>query len=382
MSLTSEKRNKKNEDRMGKLPDDVLLKIMSFLNTKQAVQTCVLSKRWKSLWQSLPNLDFNFDTFPFQQEIDDEDEEELEMKMCSFSNFISQVLFRRCPTDLLKVCVQSLSYDRHASVLAGLICYAVKHNVQHVTFQLIGGCSFLMPKSLYTCHSLTSLGLKGNVWMPIKPPTLLACPALKYLRLSRISTAGPNFEPTAFSGCPNLETLELLDIRPGSKNLCINAVNLRSLVLSFALDFDCKVEIYAPRLTTFKDSGYVPMMCLRENLAFLDDVYFDIKASIFILNEEEHVIRLINAFNEFRHAKSLTLSTSTVKVLTKFPSMVDRNLLPFANLKHLNIKVKKWQSKGFEIPACILNYFLNRSTVLKICMDNQMAGYESPEDSD
>ncbi|WRX11470.1 F-box domain - like 10 [Theobroma cacao] len=163
MSLTSEKRNKKNEDRMGKLPDDVLLKIMSFLNTKQAVQTCVLSKRWKSLWQSLPNLDFNFDTFPFQQEIDDEDEEELEMKMCSFSNFISQVLFRRCPTDLVKVCVQSLSYDRHASVLAGLICYAVKHNVQHVTFQLIGGCSFLMPKSLYTCHSLTSLCLKGNV---------------------------------------------------------------------------------------------------------------------------------------------------------------------------------------------------------------------------
>ncbi|EOY20083.1 F-box/RNI-like superfamily protein [Theobroma cacao] len=367
------RRNRNNEDRISKLPDDLLFKIMSFLNTKQAVQTCVLSKRWKPLWQSLPYLDFNYNTSPFKQktvQLDDADREQVGIEMLSLSNFISQVLFRRCPTDLVKVCVQSVNYDQHASVLAGLMCYAVKHNVQHLTFQLHrggGGRPFLLPQSLYTCQSLTSLELKGNDWMAVKLPTLLACPALKSLHLSHFSMAGPNFEPTAFSGCPNLQTLQLFDIWIGSENLCINAVNLRSLLLSFVLHGEGKVEICAPRLTTFKYSGIPPIVCLKENLAFLDDVYFDIKAYSLKRNEEESVIRLINTFKEFRQAKSLTLSTSTVKILAKFPSLLDQNRLPFANLKHLKIKVKKWQSKRFEMPACILNCFLNNSTILKIC---------------
>ncbi|KAK6228732.1 hypothetical protein SCA6_001072 [Theobroma cacao] len=375
--LTLGRRNMTVEDRISKLPDDLLLKIMSLLNTKQAVQTCVLSKRWKPLWQSLPNLDFNFDTFPFQQETDDEDKEEVEMKMCSFSNFISQVLFRRCPTDLVKVCVQSHIYDPHCFLVDGLLCYAVKHNVQQLTFHSRSDCQYLFPESFWTCQSLTSLELKGSDWMPMKLPTLLACPALKSLHLSHFSAAGPNFEPTAFSGCPNLETLQLFDILAvGSEGLCIDALKLTSLVLSFASLRHGKVEIYAPRLTTFKYSGIPPIVCLTDHLASVDDVYFDIKTLGFKRNEEEYVLRLINTLNEFRHAKSLTLSSSTVQVLTKFPSLLYQNRLPFANLKHLKIKAKKWESKRFEMPACILNYFLNNSTILKICMDSK-ASYES-----
>ncbi|XP_017984697.1 PREDICTED: F-box/LRR-repeat protein At3g26922 isoform X2 [Theobroma cacao] len=380
MSLTSEKRDEMNEDRMGKLSDDLLLKIMSFLNTKQAVQTCVLSKRWKPLWQSLPNLDFNFDTFPFQQEIDDEDEEELEMKMCSFSKFISQVLFRRCPTDLVKVCVQSHVYDPHCFLVDGLICYAVKHNVQQLTVHLLSDCPYLFPESFWTCRSLTSLELKGTDWMPMKLPTLLACPALKSLRLSQFSAAGPNFEPTAFSGCPNLENLKLFDILAvGSKGLCIDADNLRSLVLSFASLGDGKVEIYAPRLTTFKYSGTPPIVCLTDHPDSVDDVYFDLKTPPrFKRSEKEYGLRLINILNEFRHAKSLTLSLS-VEVLTKCCSLRDQDLRPFANLK---IKVDKWlfmKPKSFER---ILDSLLSCSATMKLCMDSQMAGYESPVGSD
>ncbi|XP_021297313.1 putative FBD-associated F-box protein At5g56410 [Herrania umbratica] len=149
---------KKNKDRISELTDELLLKIMSFLNTKHAVQTCVLSKRWKTLWESLPYLDFNYNTFPFKRKIvhlDDPDRGEVGIKVLSLSNFIGQVLFRRCPIDLVKVCVQSPNYNPHASVLVSLICYAVKHNVQHLTFQLTyrGGLPFSLPQSLYTCQS-------------------------------------------------------------------------------------------------------------------------------------------------------------------------------------------------------------------------------------
>ncbi|CAL5031922.1 unnamed protein product [Urochloa decumbens] len=44
------------EDRLSSLSDDLLHTIMSFLTSRQAVQTCVLSRRWVGLWCSVPCL--------------------------------------------------------------------------------------------------------------------------------------------------------------------------------------------------------------------------------------------------------------------------------------------------------------------------------------
>ncbi|KEH31417.1 F-box/RNI superfamily protein [Medicago truncatula] len=45
-----------NEDRPSDLPDGILLYILSSLNTKHAIRTCVLSKRWKHLSKRIPSL--------------------------------------------------------------------------------------------------------------------------------------------------------------------------------------------------------------------------------------------------------------------------------------------------------------------------------------
>ncbi|CAL4986893.1 unnamed protein product [Urochloa decumbens] len=50
-------------DRLSALPDCILHVIMSFMKARQAVQTCVLSKRWRYLWHSVPCLDIDFDEF-------------------------------------------------------------------------------------------------------------------------------------------------------------------------------------------------------------------------------------------------------------------------------------------------------------------------------
>ena len=47
------------EDRLSDLPNCVILHILSFLDTKHAVQTCILSKRWNNLWKNLPTLILN-----------------------------------------------------------------------------------------------------------------------------------------------------------------------------------------------------------------------------------------------------------------------------------------------------------------------------------
>ncbi|CAO2144669.1 unnamed protein product [Urochloa humidicola] len=50
-------------DRLSALPDSLLHAIMSNLKARQAVQTCVLARRWRHLWHSVPCLDVDHDEF-------------------------------------------------------------------------------------------------------------------------------------------------------------------------------------------------------------------------------------------------------------------------------------------------------------------------------
>uniref|UniRef100_A0A0D3FSZ9 F-box domain-containing protein n=1 Tax=Oryza barthii TaxID=65489 RepID=A0A0D3FSZ9_9ORYZ len=50
-------------DRLSALPDCLLHTVMSFLSARQAVQTCVLSRRWRGLWLSMPCLDIDGDEY-------------------------------------------------------------------------------------------------------------------------------------------------------------------------------------------------------------------------------------------------------------------------------------------------------------------------------
>ncbi|EPS69958.1 hypothetical protein M569_04804 [Genlisea aurea] len=48
----------RGEDRISGLPNDIIHQILSLLPIKSVAQTCVLSKRWRSLWLTFPDLDF------------------------------------------------------------------------------------------------------------------------------------------------------------------------------------------------------------------------------------------------------------------------------------------------------------------------------------
>ncbi|XWS31138.1 hypothetical protein CRYUN_Cryun23aG0051900 [Craigia yunnanensis] len=59
-TMKKSKASKESEmDRLSDLPNSLIHYILFSLNTKNAVQTCVLSKRWNHLWTCLPNLNFD-----------------------------------------------------------------------------------------------------------------------------------------------------------------------------------------------------------------------------------------------------------------------------------------------------------------------------------
>nr|XP_025876912.1 MEIOTIC F-BOX protein MOF-like [Oryza sativa Japonica Group] len=43
-------------DHIGALPDALLWHVLSFLQSKEVVRTCVLARRWRHLWKSVPVL--------------------------------------------------------------------------------------------------------------------------------------------------------------------------------------------------------------------------------------------------------------------------------------------------------------------------------------
>lgn len=49
----------KDVDNISKLPNDVLLLILSRLSTEEAIRTSVVSKRWEHVWKQLSHLVFD-----------------------------------------------------------------------------------------------------------------------------------------------------------------------------------------------------------------------------------------------------------------------------------------------------------------------------------
>ncbi|OMP04000.1 hypothetical protein COLO4_10029 [Corchorus olitorius] len=242
-------------------------------------------------------------------------------------------------------------------IAQSLVCYALQHNVRELevdlTSYLIHPSKWVWPKSFYNSQLLTQLTLTNrhsstypNDIMPL--PKFLGLPALNSLSLTGFIMNEDNFDPSIFSSCPNLETLNLAFTRTfhghglhDLKALRIHALNLKKLFFGALYDKKllqdrCKLEIHAPKLTTFKCSGPFRIVCSTERLTCLDDVSFIM--SFFSRIQERDLPYVMDTFKVFDQAKSLTLSVHIIEDLSKFPALLDGYGPLFTNIKCLKLK--------------------------------------------
>ncbi|RCV43509.1 hypothetical protein SETIT_9G299400v2 [Setaria italica] len=143
------------------LPDGVLLRAISFLDARQLVQTCVLSRRWRHLWRSVPRI--NATRHEFDGMADSEEERDVLFKKFT-SGFL--VLRNPVPLDEFRLCyympdpLESVDPDADSEDANLWIRHALQSNARSVKVEIWDDRLHLNP-AVFASKCLTSLQLSS-----------------------------------------------------------------------------------------------------------------------------------------------------------------------------------------------------------------------------
>ncbi|RHN40995.1 putative F-box domain, leucine-rich repeat domain, L domain-containing protein [Medicago truncatula] len=260
-------------DRLSDLPDHVLLHIIEFMNIKQSVQTCVLSKRWKNLWKHLTNLKLHH-SYPDNSEI--------------FFKFVSQILSGR--NDSISLHSLDFEHEDHVdppkTTLLEVMRYAASsHNMQQLTvYAKVRQISDLeLPPSIFYSRSLTYLKLgfwqiygsnsgSNYVYDEAHNYNVVLCTP----KLTSLTASGhPTFEAPSTHGLPFLEEINIdytFPYRPCEYSIMISWLQLLANVKIMTLHFKTLFQILCILKMGAQPPCFVRLKSLKVELKSNDDI--------------------------------------------------------------------------------------------------------------
>ncbi|KAL5737913.1 hypothetical protein ACOSP7_030674 [Xanthoceras sorbifolium] len=308
-------------DRISSLHDSILHHIFSFLPTKHVVQTCVLSKRWKNLWISLPYLHFDDESITGAMGL----EIYQETTKTKFKNLVNNFLLRRHMSSTSVVKFRLLSECAfEGSQINAWISTAVRAGVEDLDVQIRSitdhDSSFIhrLPCCFYTCKSLVTLKLCVRIMIPF--PESFCLPNLKSMHVSFVNLE-ENFYHQLLN-CPNLE------------HLYLNVIEI---------NLDCP-----PSSSTFQD--LTDELLHSGILSGLDDAFIGLICNRH--NEGETGCWLNKFIRKLSNVKILRLDYQCI-VLLQSETFLLRNLPVFSNLKHLDVEVGN-EDGDVAVVVCLL----------------------------
>ncbi|KAF3339784.1 F-box domain containing protein [Carex littledalei] len=337
-------------DWFSSLPDEILPKILSFLSTKEAVQTCILSKRWRNAWTFLPVLKFSVADYWVDGSFEDD----------KFNNFLSGVLENRYPIklDVFEYTNAVLNYDSEISFefIDGIGLEPRKAVV------IVGRDRADLldyPEFVFSCTKLENLDLRMKIAdaLPIRiRPELVHLPALKFVDLTGIALVDDcKFTQNLCSKCPVLETMVL--------RLCdLDITEISSKVLKELTLYSCsqarRTQISCPSLASLVIESYEEMEGFElKNMTSLK------YAKIFLYLDDNHGDLNLSSLSNVSHL--------SLGLLPQFKEKLEKDICDcskaFRNLRHLEIDFL-CLSYDIDLVACFLKQspFLEELT-LHLC---------------
>ncbi|KAM3277390.1 hypothetical protein ACQJBY_045334 [Aegilops geniculata] len=231
------------EDRLSTLPDELIQLVLSFLPSRQAVQTCVLATRWRTLWKSVPaiRLDANVGTYQFGQDL---------------SHFVHSLLQHRDPTPLREC--EVLFYDHHHGQDEEVIerdfdlwlRYAVSCKARVIRFEIIVYFPLRLSAGTLISQHLTRLILH-NVWFDDFSLDVLGCQLLEVLDIQECVI---NIE-TVFPKSLQHLMIRDTDLYPMQTRCVISAPGLVILELVRCFTWTPLLESLPSLVTAFINTG-------------------------------------------------------------------------------------------------------------------------------
>ncbi|KAL0656561.1 hypothetical protein Bca4012_077147 [Brassica carinata] len=165
------------ENRICDLPDDLILQIMLFVPTKDAVATTILSKRWRFISALLPILEYK------------------DSGSGTIGWFIEKSLQLHKAPKLEKLAVELGPHSPVDVDVEKCLENAVNRGVHDLDINLLWSAELTsFPKSLYTCDTLVDLVLSNKIIVdvpsPVSLPSLLSLSLINVVYKDEDSLAG------------------------------------------------------------------------------------------------------------------------------------------------------------------------------------------------
>jgi len=293
-------------DRLSKLSDELILLILSFLSTKEAYKTCVLSTRWEFICTKIPDLDFELlkvSNPPTSSE--------------TIQSIYASLLRRTENIRKLKIFSDDgcQSYDVHLWVSKAL---DLKVQELDVACWSLDKRPTLLSLRLSMSKSLVVLKLHGEAQPRLSSSCDVSFPSLKILHLqysvlNSILDNHNEYDLSEFlSRCPHLEEFLLHDVFKQAINIVsFHSLKRLYLLLEMPLLYSnvSPLQINAPSLEVLHIADFSRTHKKYEliNLSNLDQATLR-------FNEHPDVNNLYSLLKGVSNVKSLTINYETIQV--------------------------------------------------------------------
>lgn len=342
------KRIDRSVENIDDLPDEILCHIISFLPTRYAVCTSILSRRWRNLFYLLSNIDLEMVSIHVD-------------KWEMFWKFLDKRVFD-CDIPILRFRLRCHLYfypQSVAKLLRGLECHALQELDLWTDCKISDG--FFFPENLFSRESLEVLKLNvRHETCELQIPDRICLPNLKVLHLKTIGFPDGGLAERLFSSCPSLEELVLNECWFGEGCVEFNVFNqnLKKLTLKFCTTKGKKtvrILIAAPDLI------FLSYSLTMEHSLELMDVKSLAEADI-CFHYDEKGVRL-GYITAVPGALDLVQNVKTLKVRYSIIRDLHFSNVPIPLLDMMTcLKIWNWEN-SFN-PIC-LEYFLSCCVVLE-----------------
>ncbi|XP_021729137.1 F-box/LRR-repeat protein At3g26922-like [Chenopodium quinoa] len=283
-----------NVDRIGDLPDDVLLHLLSFVDMKSAGRTSLVSKRWRYVWTYLLDLDFEHPDFHLIHRPKTVCRPSYNYQLNRYCKWVNQVMTGNRASYLTTFRIHFPLYGSYTTNIDKWIAMALSKNVSNLELNL----------STQNGHPIM---LKNSY--VIRQDFLSNNNALKTIHLEALVVEGDVVE-YVLSNCLNLDRLTVkncefylcgsVGIFPKTQ-VVVSSYKLKHFELSGCNNIK-SIQISAPNLTCFKFLG------IKQEVQ-----YHSVSALVNVTFEDRYWYhnRKLNVFSKFStQLEQLSLSWS------------------------------------------------------------------------